>query len=671
MLDVRHQGRFPLARGDKHLFIGGEICGHNVVIATWPKGHQYGVGSAAELASDVKRLFRKIWFALLVGIAAGIPKLNMADTAQQRDIRLGDVLVAIPDQRSSGIVQYDSAKYLSSDEGVNTVLTGKQAESEGVIRATIQFLEFTSPVPFQDGNECARYLEHLQGQHPSDKFTCPAQQHDILHTAISKDNETVRIIVEREPRPESVRSLVWFGRIGSGNSLVKSARTRDRLRDEHNLIGLEMEAAGIMNILPAGVIRGVCDYADREKDKRWQGYAAGAAAAYAKSILNSTPPLKEETADQRTRHDSAPMMKPSRRRTLIHRSTPLLQDDNESDTDWNAAAHDADTEERVIAERIHGMSYTRDGTLPSPKYSDRHSHTRDSLRKTSHTIQPNSSTRKFGEVPRNQRYQVVSSHSSGAGASKYQSPTVVDEPSPDSKMATSPASEYGTPLRQIKTRGTTRTQVVETGDSSINATTSPGQAIPKRPESDLGQLRDKQLHDIFRDASPCHQHNEAPRISSPQPTDSGNQERSETVFADDDGIRVTPIHAVVERPHGNEDSSATSISVQPMPSPTTKETIVLDTSMDEDRKSIVGFYGNDYQSPKKETTRERSPTDCHETSEIQKALCLSNTTFGAFLNAIGRHGRPRMCDSQTVGTTWPAKGPSTRETEEEAGGNMR
>jgi len=35
------------------------------------------------------------------------------------------------------------------------------------------------------------------------------------------------------------------------------------------------------------VIKGVCDYADSHKDKRWQGYAAATAAAAAKAFLEN------------------------------------------------------------------------------------------------------------------------------------------------------------------------------------------------------------------------------------------------------------------------------------------------------------------------------------------------------------------------------------------------
>jgi hypothetical protein len=42
------------------------------------------------------------------------------------------------------------------------------------------------------------------------------------------------------------------------------------------------------------VIRGICDYADSHKNKQWQPYAAGTAAAYAKEVLSIIPPSRVE-----------------------------------------------------------------------------------------------------------------------------------------------------------------------------------------------------------------------------------------------------------------------------------------------------------------------------------------------------------------------------------------
>jgi nucleoside phosphorylase len=71
---------------------------------------------------------------------------------------------------------------------------------------------------------------------------------------------------------------------------MRNPRRRDELRDKYDLIGLEMEAAGVMNTLPTGVIRGVCDYGDSHKNKDWQPYAAAVAAVYAKGILYTINP---------------------------------------------------------------------------------------------------------------------------------------------------------------------------------------------------------------------------------------------------------------------------------------------------------------------------------------------------------------------------------------------
>jgi hypothetical protein len=68
-----------------------------------------------------------------------------------------------------------------------------------------------------------------------------------------------------------------------------------------------MEAAGLMNSFPCLVIRGICDYADSHKNKRWQSYAAATAAACAKEVLSVIPPAevaKTHTVDQTIREAS-------------------------------------------------------------------------------------------------------------------------------------------------------------------------------------------------------------------------------------------------------------------------------------------------------------------------------------------------------------------------------
>lgn len=275
-VDKLHKGQFECQRGDDYIYAGGEINGHNVVIATLPEGQTYGVGSAAALGSHIKARFPNIWFALLVGVAAGLPNLSPKPPATFRDIRLGDVLVCIPNKTDVGVLQYD----LGRDTKDGFYLNGRQAETPAIVRAAIGDIRLTKPNPFKTGNEFSHYLAALQKRAQNDKFRCLTQQQDqLFESALEGTRSAIRGL-----RDESRRTQV-YGSLGSGNSLMRNSKRRDQLRDKYNLIGLEMEAAGIMNTLPTGVIRGVCDYGDAHKSKDWQSYAAAAAAVYAKGLL--------------------------------------------------------------------------------------------------------------------------------------------------------------------------------------------------------------------------------------------------------------------------------------------------------------------------------------------------------------------------------------------------
>lgn len=45
-----------------------------------------------------------------------------------------------------------------------------------------------------------------------------------------------------------------------------------------------------MDSFPCLVIRGICDYADSHKNKKWQPYAAVTAATFMEELLSAIPP---------------------------------------------------------------------------------------------------------------------------------------------------------------------------------------------------------------------------------------------------------------------------------------------------------------------------------------------------------------------------------------------
>jgi len=282
MLDRKHQGSFSTNRGDDYIYTAGEINGHNVIIATFPAGHDYGVGSAAALASQVKKSFPNLWFGLLVGVAAGLPDLSRTPS---RDIRLGDVLVGVGEGDNAGLVSYGLGKETSA--GFELLRHGIQAKTETVVRSAIGNVKAFAPM---NGDVFLKYYETMKDQkHSTGTFADPGQDKDQLYQTVDVADPKP---VQRTLRPMSERTRVWYGPIGSGDRLMKNAQERDKLRDKFNLIGLEMEAAGTMNTIPVGVIRGVCDYGDAQKNKEWQPYAAAIAAAYAKGILCKITPIK-------------------------------------------------------------------------------------------------------------------------------------------------------------------------------------------------------------------------------------------------------------------------------------------------------------------------------------------------------------------------------------------
>ena len=105
MLDTEHP-RLPRNQADTNNYTLGSIGLHNVVMACLPQG-EYGISSAANVASQMKHSFPNIQFGLMVGIAGGVPNLP------EIDIRLGDVVVSKPSIRNGGVVQYDFGKAIN------------------------------------------------------------------------------------------------------------------------------------------------------------------------------------------------------------------------------------------------------------------------------------------------------------------------------------------------------------------------------------------------------------------------------------------------------------------------------------------------------------------------------------------------------------------------------
>jgi nucleoside phosphorylase len=78
---------------------------------------------------------------------------------------------------------------------------------------------------------------------------------------------------------------------------MRSSKHRDQYAESEKVIAFEMEGAGVRKSFNCLIIKGVCDYADSHKNKKWQDYAAAVAASVAKEVLGKYVPHDQPESD--------------------------------------------------------------------------------------------------------------------------------------------------------------------------------------------------------------------------------------------------------------------------------------------------------------------------------------------------------------------------------------
>jgi nucleoside phosphorylase len=294
-LDERHLEPKHVAVHDQNNYTLGRVGKHNVVIAVMPGG-EYGTSSAASVARDMLNSFPGIIIGLMVGIGGGAP-------SKKHDIRLGDVVVGYPSNAQGGVFQYDFGKTIQ-DQSFQS--TGFLNQSPTILRTAVNGLKSDYML---SGHRIQENIGDILQKYPRlyNNFSRPTPDSDVLFRSsfvhpTNNDDSCPQLCgndplnkIDRPDRDEAQDNpTIHYGTIASANQLMKDATVRDRLVAERGVLCFEMEAAGLMNHFPCLVIRGICDYSDSHKNKRWQGYAAMTAVAYAKDLLCRIPPNQVE-----------------------------------------------------------------------------------------------------------------------------------------------------------------------------------------------------------------------------------------------------------------------------------------------------------------------------------------------------------------------------------------
>lgn len=241
---------------------------HKIVVALTGKGNN----KAAVLATNLINKYPTIREILMVGVAAGVPNVRNAN----EHVRLGDIVIS----DEHGVIQYDFIKQIT--KLIHYDPPARPPSHTWLTRVT-NHLALMKKKP--------RYWSYL------DKILANL---DVSRPKIGPLRDcpwTCSRKAIRQPtynRTYQKRPRILVGPIASSNTVLKSARVRDKLRDVFKVKAIEMEASGIAEATwQAGkgylVVRGICDFANDDKNKKWQPYAAAAAAAFTLDLIKTMP----------------------------------------------------------------------------------------------------------------------------------------------------------------------------------------------------------------------------------------------------------------------------------------------------------------------------------------------------------------------------------------------
>jgi nucleoside phosphorylase len=289
--DTYHKGD-----NDPNIYEYGRIGTLNVVLTLLP-----GMGKehAASGSANFRTSFPDVQMCLLVGVCAG-----SARNKQDKAILLGDVII------STSLVQSDFGRQGKDGIVRKDTIDDNFGRPSKEIRALLKKLQTRKASTALRTNTTEALTTLIQDE-PTWEY--PGREYDVLFRedydhkhyvargckaccrngaceTAGKDACDVskcdpRQAMEREVNREDEFPFIHFGAFSSADQVIRSSTHRNAMNAADGVIGFEMEGAGVWDNFPTVIIKGVCDYADSHKNKKFQEYAAAAAAACSKAFL--------------------------------------------------------------------------------------------------------------------------------------------------------------------------------------------------------------------------------------------------------------------------------------------------------------------------------------------------------------------------------------------------
>ncbi|KAI5248107.1 hypothetical protein E4T43_01469 [Aureobasidium subglaciale] len=276
--DYKSEGRiYGKAAGDDNHYTTGELGGKPIVLAV---PSNVGTVNTRHLVVNMRHSFPSLLYVFVVGIAGGAPFRyeNSTDKWERSDIHLGDVTV------STQVIGYDFGAEL--DDGFKR----KTAVEDVLPRAPTLIASFLNGFKTGRSKAFMRVLNTTKADISAwgRGYERPSPETDRVYSSVHRHKHRGGIECEKCNRCtdwQARGTQIHFGRVASGNAVVKSAHRRDILIREENCIAFEMEGAGTWDVIGTIVVKGVVDYADGHKNKTWRAYPAARAALCAKALI--------------------------------------------------------------------------------------------------------------------------------------------------------------------------------------------------------------------------------------------------------------------------------------------------------------------------------------------------------------------------------------------------
>lgn len=322
---------FGRARGDLNTYTTGYMDKYNIVVVLLCNS---GKANSASTAASLRSSYPCIELLLLTGICEGVPDAN------GEELLLGDVVI------SETVIQYDLSSPFNHALKRRSTLEDRQGRANTNIRKFIanfktemglqrleekatlhldQIQNLVSEATYRQRHKGATYIypgsetdilfesTHCHRHYNSSQCVCVDYQpeedlHTVCDEARNLDCEQTGCELSSLKHRERLRQKslledggnlkaaqipsIFFGRFGSGDMAFNSGVHRDSLAKTHGIIAFEMEGAGIWDELPCIIVKGVSDYGDGHKTRKWaewQNFAAATAASVARALIERYP----------------------------------------------------------------------------------------------------------------------------------------------------------------------------------------------------------------------------------------------------------------------------------------------------------------------------------------------------------------------------------------------